>query len=274
MDTIYSPPGNINYYDDYDPNKNYLQLLFQPARAVQCRELTQIQSVLQNQIAQAGAFWYKSGTPITGGRITVSYSQPYMKVQPNDMDGQPIDVTLLVGRTYVGQTSGQMITVIDCDTDNRYVFFSYLGGLLTDGEMFVSTTTPTRSFSMTSGSVANAIVAHCTAGTLFINGFYATITEDNLVVAVDDQDAVYNIGYSVKERFVTSQTDPSLNDNASGSTNANAPGADRFQIICELISFKGNTAPEGINFISGITIQNRSIIKEQSNPLQDTALIE
>lgn len=274
MDTIYSPPGVVNYYDDFDPAKNYLQIVYNPGRAVQARELTQTQSLLQNQIAQAGAFWYKSGTPITGGRITVSYSQPYMKVQPNDMDGQPIDVTLLVGRTYVGQVSGQMITIIDCDVDNRYVFFSYLGGLLTDGEMFVSTTTPTRSFSMTSGSVANAIVAHCTAGTLFINGFYATITEDNLVVAVDDQNAVYNIGYSIKERFVTSQTDPSLNDNASGSTNANAPGADRFQIICELFSFKGNTAPEGTNFISGITIQNRSIIKEQSNPLQDTALID
>lgn len=274
METIYSPPGAINYYDDFDPAKNYLQICYVPSRAVQARELTQTQSLLQNQISQAGAFWYKSGTPISGGRITVSYSQPYMKVGPNDMDGQPIDVNLLVGRTYTGQTSGQMITVIDCDPDNRYIFFSYLGGLLTDGEMFISTTTPTRSFTMSSGTVANATVAHCTAGTLFINGFYATITEDNLVVAVDDQDAVYNIGYSVTERFVTSQTDPSLNDNASGSTNANAPGADRFQIACELYAFKGNTAPEGINFISGITIENQRIIKEQSNPLQDTALID
>ena len=274
MESIYTPPGATNYYDDFDDSKNYLQILFNPSRAVQARELTQMQSIFQEQQARAGAFWYKSGTPITGGRITVTFDQPFMKIGSTDMTGQPIDPNLLVGRTYVGQTSNQRITVTECDVDNRYLFFSYLGGLLTEGELFISTTTPTRSFYMTAGTVDKAVVAHCTAGTLFIDGFYATIDEANLVVTSTNQSALYNIGFSVTSNYVTSQTDSSLNDNAAGSTNANAPGADRYQMTIQLYSFEGDTPPEGVRFVSGIAIENKKIIKDQANPLSDTALID
>ena len=42
---------NINpYYDDFDETKNYLRLLFKPGQSVQARELTQIQSLLQNTV--------------------------------------------------------------------------------------------------------------------------------------------------------------------------------------------------------------------------------
>lgn len=274
MESIYTPPGSKGYYDDFDCSKNYLQIMFNPSRAVQARELTQIQSIFQEQQARAGSFWYKSGTPITGGRITVTFDQPFMAIGATDMTGQPIDPNLLVGRTYVGQTSNQRIVVTDCDEENRYLFFSYLGGLLSEGELFISTTTPTRSFYMTAGTVDKAVVAHCTAGTLFIDGFYATITESNIVVTSSEQSELYNIGFSVVSNFVTSQNDSSLNDNAAGSTNANAPGADRYQMDIQLCSFKGDTPPEGVRFVSGIAIENKKIIKDQSNPLSDTSLID
>ena len=37
------------YYNDYDETKNYYQILFRPTTAVQARELTQLQSILQSQ---------------------------------------------------------------------------------------------------------------------------------------------------------------------------------------------------------------------------------
>ena len=39
------------YYDDYSAGKNYLRTLFRPGFAIQARELTQLQSSIQNQIA-------------------------------------------------------------------------------------------------------------------------------------------------------------------------------------------------------------------------------
>ena len=38
------------YYDDFDASKNYVKTLFRPGFAIQARELTQLQSALQNQI--------------------------------------------------------------------------------------------------------------------------------------------------------------------------------------------------------------------------------
>ena len=47
---------NLNpYYDDFDEAKKYLRLLFKPGYAVQARELTQIQSLLQNQVERFGS---------------------------------------------------------------------------------------------------------------------------------------------------------------------------------------------------------------------------
>ena len=37
------------YYDDYNEDKNFHRILFKPGVAVQARELTQLQTILQNQ---------------------------------------------------------------------------------------------------------------------------------------------------------------------------------------------------------------------------------
>ena len=38
------------YYDDYDENKKFHRVLFKPAVALQARELTQLQTILQKQV--------------------------------------------------------------------------------------------------------------------------------------------------------------------------------------------------------------------------------
>ena len=43
------------YYDDYTIDSNYYRILFKPGFAVQARELTQIQSSLQEQINRFGS---------------------------------------------------------------------------------------------------------------------------------------------------------------------------------------------------------------------------
>ena len=46
---------NLNtfpYYDDFNSDKGFHRILFKPGYAVQARELTQIQTVLQNSLKQ------------------------------------------------------------------------------------------------------------------------------------------------------------------------------------------------------------------------------
>ena len=38
------------YYDDYAESKNFYRVLFRPGYAVQAREVTQLQTILQKQV--------------------------------------------------------------------------------------------------------------------------------------------------------------------------------------------------------------------------------
>ena len=49
---------NLNvspYYDDFDKTDDFHRVLFRPGFAIQARELTTLQSILQNQIEQHGS---------------------------------------------------------------------------------------------------------------------------------------------------------------------------------------------------------------------------
>ena len=54
------------YFDDFNENDNYHRILFRPATAVQARELTQLQTILQNQIEKFGNWAFKNGDVVDG----------------------------------------------------------------------------------------------------------------------------------------------------------------------------------------------------------------
>ena len=62
---------NLNvspYFDDFSESKNYQKVLFKPGFPVQARELTTLQSSLQNQIESFGSHIFKDGS------MAVSYT--------------------------------------------------------------------------------------------------------------------------------------------------------------------------------------------------------
>ena len=73
------------------------------------------------------------------------------------------------------------------------------------------------------------------AGTFYINGFFVKADAETLILDKYTNTPSYRVGYSVTESFVTPNDDSSLNDNATGSSNANAPGAHRFKIQLTLL---------------------------------------
>ena len=66
--TVLTTNFNVTpYYDDYDPNNGYYRILFKPGYAVQARELTQMQTILQEQIVRFGRNIFKDGTIVIPG---------------------------------------------------------------------------------------------------------------------------------------------------------------------------------------------------------------
>ncbi len=64
---------NLNvspYFDDFDKDKNFKKVLFKPGTPVQARELSTLQSILQDQIEQFGVHFFKEGSKVIPGNLT------------------------------------------------------------------------------------------------------------------------------------------------------------------------------------------------------------
>ena len=90
------------YYDDFDENKKFLQILFQPGRPVQARELTQLQSILQNQIERGGAHIFKQGSKVfenevVGGKQGYDSETNQLIVSVDPRYFRPSEVDTLLG---------------------------------------------------------------------------------------------------------------------------------------------------------------------------------
>ena len=91
------------YYDDYDKDKNFHKIMFVPGRAVQARELTQLQSILQNQIKNLGDFILDNGSMVIPGHVFYDNNVRYVKLE-SSYSGNLADevVESYVGRTLSG----------------------------------------------------------------------------------------------------------------------------------------------------------------------------
>lgn len=93
------------YWDDFDEGKNYHRVLFRPGVAVQARELTQLQTILQNQIERFGENIFKVGTVIKGCTQSFDSNYQYVKILDNQVDGQPCNMDLYANTLVIGSAN-------------------------------------------------------------------------------------------------------------------------------------------------------------------------
>ena len=67
------------YWDDFQQSNDFYRVLFRPGFAVQARELTTLQTILQNQIEQFGNHMFKEGSIIIPG--SVAYDNNYYAIK-------------------------------------------------------------------------------------------------------------------------------------------------------------------------------------------------
>ena len=134
-----SQKTNLNispYYDDFNDDNNFYRVLFRPGRPVQARELTTLQSVLQNQIESFGNHVFKEGSMVLPGGINYDDSYYSIKLESEHL-GLPISLYLdnLKGKKLKGQNSGIELLVNDCkvpdslDITDTTIFIKYLNQL-------------------------------------------------------------------------------------------------------------------------------------------------
>jgi len=100
------------YYDDYQDSKKFIKMLFKPGYALQARELTQLQTVLQKQISRFANHIFKDGSPVVDGQlgaVDCSFIRIETAVTGTTADGTQGQVTVtpsqFVGKIIVNDVS-------------------------------------------------------------------------------------------------------------------------------------------------------------------------
>ena len=249
------------YYDDFDPDKKFLKVLFRPGQNVQARELSTLQSILQNQVERVGRHIFTNGSLVSGGEITVSNgffvridsATPLTTGDLNSLVGRKITTTDITGDTIATVTSVLGTPTGTPDQDSltgdieQVVFFNYNTAGVFSGTAFSTTADSETTITFTSasnqaprtGTVSNLVSVE--RGIFFLDGHFALTDQQTLAPYGitnggtnvgnyrDFSNPTVSVGFDITKTIVSSSDDASLNDPASGFNNFNAPGADRLK---------------------------------------------
>ena len=254
---------NLNvspYFDDFTEDKNFNKVLFKPGIPVQARELTQLQTILQNQIEKFGQHFFKEGSMVIPGQI--GYDPLYHAIELEDTFlGIPISEYLdkLVGKKIRGEISGVEATVVNHIVATKserghntlYLKYSKSGNDFTtnvfnDGENLIASSDieygisrviANNPFATTIALGAASIGSAATVqeGVYFVRGHFVKVNTQTVIVDQYTDTPSYRVGLFIDENIVSAFDDSTLFDNAAGFSNFAAPGADRFQIKPTLI---------------------------------------
>lgn len=230
------------YFDDYDENKQFYKIMFRPSYAVQARELTQLQSILQTQIQRHGDHMFKQGAMVVPGEVSFDTSFNYVKLA-GTYDNSSVDINLdkFVGQVVTGKSSGvtaQVVHVSKSDsTDAPTLYVKYTNS----GTDTVTKTFADNEVISTAGDVYNAQAISTNAtgvgsaatvkrGVYYINGHFVLCNEQTVVLDKYSNTPSYRIGLNIVEDTITPEADETLLDNAQNSYNFAAPGAHRYYI--------------------------------------------
>ena len=257
---------NLNvspYFDDFDPANDYYRVLFKPGYPVQARELTGLQSMLQNQIEKFGQHFFKEGSKVIPGNT--SYTDLYYAIQlDNNFQGVPVSAYAdqLVGTKITGKSSGvtanvtQVLLPEDSENGNLTLYVNYLGSNTGNNttEQFSNAEELTCDTTITSGLLGNTAISigspfaatiatnaaavgsafHVESGVYFVRGQFVAIDSQTLILDQYGNTPTYRVGFNILEEIVTADLDEELNDNSQGFNNYSAPGADRLRITLSL----------------------------------------
>lgn len=263
------------FYDDYSEDKQFYRILFRPGYAVQARELTQLQTILQQQIKRHGDHMFKNGAMIIPGQISYDSKTSYVKLKPEISASSIVKtysvLSSTIGKTYRGQTSGVEAIVLTATPAE------VVSGVAEPDTLFVKYTRGSGKFSLneiispidgSSGldlvvQASDALGVGTTAtiekGIYYIKDNFVLVPTQTTVLSKYSGVATAKAGLQVVESIVYPEEDESLLDNALGSPNYAAPGAARYYIDLQLTSVAYDATTDDGEFIPLLVLVNGKV---------------
>jgi len=274
------------YYDDYSEDKKFYRILFRPGYAVQARELTQLQTILQKQIERTGNHLFKDGSMVIPGQVSFDTKLAYVKLKATygttDISAYVLN---MIGMTIEGQTTGVRAKVVQASkasgSDPVMLFVKYtsngaadelgtdqgaqreflanevLTTLVNEGE--TSYTVQIQSTNTTlNPAFGESSAASVSKGVYYIKGFFVLVDDQTVILDKYKKNPTTKVGLKIVESLIEPEDDETLLDNAQSSYNYSAPGAHRYTIDAQL-SKRAIGSAETEDFIELLRVVNGKI---------------
>ncbi len=261
---------NLNvspYYDDFDDAKNFNRVLFKPGYAVQARELTQLQTLLQTQIGKFGDHIFKNGSVVQGCDFKLDSDRAFVKILDTDAGSSAVDNASLanyMGDTVTGGTTGITAVILGAEPgtesaspDMKTLYLRYTSG---DGSSTAVHFEGGETLTVTSsnpGRNNDTFVVDSTYdeaeptnsywglgcaltvddGIVYIDGKFVNHESQTIILSKYTNLPTVKVGFELVESTVSAEDDQTLLDPAQGSFNYAAPGADRYKIATTLVKY-------------------------------------
>jgi hypothetical protein len=264
---------NLNpYYDDYNDDKNFHRLLFKPSFAVQARELTQIQTILQKQVERFGNHVFKNGSVVTGGQYF--FQESISLKLDNDYSGTTVDVANIDNKTILSiddTKRAEVIKVYDADPgtgDPKTIIVKQLyGDSFTPGQIIKTKDDSPYYANISANGVTTSKTFSVNEGIFYFKGYFIKTLPQTIAISKYTNANVHcRVGFDVVESVVKASADTSLLDPALGSSNYQAPGADRVKLEL-VLAIRTLDSIDDDKFIELVRIEESQITNENKYPI-------
>ena len=263
------------YKDDFSDSDNYHRILFNSGRPLQARELTQMQTIIQEQIKRFGNNIFKEGAVVKPGAAVLNNSYEFAKLITTQY-AVPSNYSTLLGNTFTGNVSGitaRLIEVVPAGSgDPATIYIAYTNGptgqtgLTTPrfipGETITNGSTTLRvqeTNTTVNPAVGRGIRYSIDAGIYYAKGFFVFTEAQNFIVSKYTDTANEIVGYKIVEDVINVDDDNDLYDNQGAVPNTSSPGADRLRIKLELTKKSSITVND--NFIPIASVKDGVVFR-------------
>ena len=239
------------YKDDHRDSDGYHRVLFNAGRALQARELTQMQTIIQQEIKRfADNIFQKDGVPVKAGGISVNDKYGYIKIA-NDPNNAFSDVDSLKGVRLTGggitvrvyeavaaegsdpntlyvQYEDDTVVIAPVSTSRSSARLVSPGTVLTNGSdinLTVQTTDTAANPAVGFGSSVEVGDAH-----FYAQGHFVFVPKQRIFLSKYNNRITSDVGFKVVQDVVTVSDTDALYDNQNVTPNRSSPGADRYRI--------------------------------------------
>ena len=267
--TLTNTTFNASFKDDFADSAGFHKILFNSGRAVQARELTQLQTILQTQISRFGDNIFKEGAVVKPGGASINQKYEFIKLNTT-LNTLPPDTSTLIGTSFTGQTSGVIVKVLQVvaatgsDPDTLYVQYTNTSSgtagtssiRMSAGEDINNgSTTLTVQTTNTEANPATGvgILVTLLSGIYYARSHFVFTEDQSKIISKYTDTVTTNVGFKAVESVVTAVDDVSLFDNQGATPNLTAPGGDRYKI--QLTIAEENEIASDENFIHVATVK-------------------